>query len=423
MKIYFNKKLFNEENIFAYLTGLIFLSLYFVNSKFIFDIGVKITITDIVILGTFIFFLFRFFKKDSKIQIQIPLILLITFIVFLLIVGLDIKRVKWPLRNFTLFVMCLRNIFLMIAVSSFKLEENKILKTIANISIFISMISLILYFFYLFQYQQILSNQFLWKPGIWYDLGEGSILRLSGVGNDPNFFGIVNIIGLIFCLFLFNERKYKIGSIVIFLSIVLTFSRTLFIILGILVLIFIVLSSILKKRDILKEVSVNYLKICLIFILFGILIGLFMTSINIVGIMQEKMKSGIGKSIADRFHLWSLALSSFRTSPLIGQGGRYIQMTEGKYVHNDYLELLSSYGLIGFFIVVFFLLGNLKIGILNLTNNIKIGAYILLIVYMIFMMGFSIFFNPYVYFIIGLLWGNSNKDEYLEIEDGKFYGK
>jgi len=423
MKIYFNKKLFNEENIFAYLTGLIFLSLYFVNSKFIFDIGVKITITDIVILGTFIFFLFRFFKKDSKIQIQIPLILLITFIVFLLIVGLDIKRVKWPLRNFTLFVMCLRNIFLMIAVSSFKLEENKILKTIANISIFISMISLILYFFYLFQYQQILSNQFLWKPGIWYDLGEGSILRLSGVGNDPNFFGIVNIIGLIFCLFLFNERKYKIGSIVIFLSIVLTFSRTLFIILGILVLIFIVLSSILKKRDILKEVSVNYLKICLIFILFGILIGLFMTSINIVGIMQEKMKSGIGKSIADRFHLWSLALSSFRTSPLIGQGGRYIQMTEGKYVHNDYLELLSSYGLIGFFIVMFFLLGNLKIGILNLTNNIKIGAYILLIVYMIFMMGFSIFFNPYVYFIIGLLWGNSNKDEYLEIEDGKFYGK
>ena len=423
MKIYFNKKLFNEENIFAYLTGLIFLSLYFVNSKFMFDIGVKITITDIVILGTFIFFLFRFFKKDSKIQIQIPLILLITFIVFLLIVGLDIKRVKWPLRNFTLFVMCLRNIFLMIVVSSFKLEENKILKTIANISIFISMISLILYFFYLFQYQQILSNQFLWKPGIWYDLGEGSILRLSGVGNDPNFFGIVNIIGLIFCLFLFNERKYKIGSIVIFLSIVLTFSRTLFIILGILVLIFIVLSSILKKRDILKEVSVNYLKICLIFILFGILIGLFMTSINIVGIMQEKMKSGIGKSIADRFHLWSLALSSFRTSPLIGQGGRYIQMTEGKYVHNDYLELLSSYGLIGFFIVVFFLLGNLKIGILNLTNNIKIGAYILLIVYMIFMMGFSIFFNPYVYFIIGLLWGNSNKDEYLEIEDGKFYGK
>ena len=423
MKIYFNKKLFNEENIFAYLTGLIFLSLYFVNSKFIFDIGVKITITDIVILGTFIFFLFRFFKKDSKIQIQIPLILLITFIVFLLIVGLDIKRVKWPLRNFTLFVMCLRNIFLMIAVSSIKLEENKILKTIANISIFISMISLVLYFFYLFQYQQILSNQSLWKPGIWYDLGEGSILRLSGVGNDPNFFGIVNIIGLIFCLFLFNERKYKIGSIVIFLSIVLTFSRTLFIILGILVLIFIVLSSILKKRDILKEVSVNYLKICLIFILFGILIGLFMTSINIVGIMQEKMKSGIGKSIADRFHLWSLALSSFRTSPLIGQGGRYIQMTEGKYVHNDYLELLSSYGLIGFFIVVFFLLGNLKIGILNLTNNIKIGAYILLIVYMIFMMGFSIFFNPYVYFIIGLLWGNSNKDEYLEIEDGKFYGK
>lgn len=423
MKIYFNKKLFNEENIFAYLTGLIFLSLYFVNSKFIFDIGVKITITDIVILGTFIFFLFRFFKKDSKVQIQIPLILLITFIVFLLIVGLDIKRVKWPLRNFTLFIMCLRNIFLLISVSSFKLEENKILKTIANISIFISMISLILYFFYLFQYQQILLNRSLWKPGIWYDLGEGFILMLSGVGNDPNFFGIVNIIGLFFCLFLFNERKYKIGAIVIFLSIVLTFSRTLFIILGILVLIFTVLSLILKKRDILKEVSVNYLKICLIFILFGILISLFMPSINIVDIMQEKMKSGIEEGFAGRFHLWSLALSSFRTSPLIGQGGRYIQMTEGQYIHNDYLELLSSYGLIGFFIVMFFLLGNLKIGILNLTNNIKIGAYILLIVYMIFMMGFSIFFNPYVYFIIGLLWGNSYKDEYLEIEDGKFYGK
>jgi hypothetical protein len=76
-----------------------------------------------------------------------------------------------------------------------------------------------------------------------------------------------------------------------------------------------------------------------------------------------------------------------------------------------------------FGILLFFLLGNLKIGILNLTNNIKISAYILLIVYMIFMMGFSIFFNPYIYFIIGLLWVNSYKDEYLEIKDGKFYGK
>jgi O-antigen ligase len=423
MKIFSNKKLFNEENIFAYLTGLIFLSLYFVSSKFVFDIGVKITIADIAILGIFIFFLYRFFKKYNGLRIQIPIILLIVFIIFILIVGLDIKRVKWPLRNFTLFIMCLRNIFIMIAVSSFKLKENKILKTIANISIFVSTVSLIMYFLFLIKYQIILSNQSLWRPGIWYYLGEGSILRLSGVGNDPNFFGIVNIIGLIFCLFLFNERKYKIGAIVIFLSIVLTFSRTLFIILVILILIFTVLSLILKKCDILKEANVNYLKICLVFILFGILISLFMPSINIIGMMQEKMKSGIENGFADRFHLWSLALSSFRISPLIGQGGRYIQMTVGRYIHNDYLEILSSYGLLGFFIVMFFLLGNLKIGILNLTNNIKIGAYILLIVYMIFMMGFSIFFNPYIYFIIGLLWGNSYKDEYLEVEDGKFYGK
>jgi len=423
MKIYFNKKLFNEENIFTYLTGLIFLSLYFVSSKFIFDIGVKITIADIVILGIFIFFLFRFFKKHNKIYIQVPIILLIVFIIFILIVGLDIKRVKWPLRNFTLFIMCLRNIFLLISISNFKLEENKISKIIANISIFISIISLILYFFYLFQYQQILLDHSLWKPGIWYDLGEGFILRLAGVGNDPNFFGIVNIIGLIFCLFLFNERKYKIGAIVIFLSIVLTFSRTLFIILGILILIFIALSSILKEHDILKKASVNYLKICLVFILFGILISLFVPSINLISIMQEKMKSGIENGFADRFHLWSLALSSFRTSPLIGQGGRYIQMTEGQYVHNDYLEILSSYGIIGFFIVMFFLLGNLKIGFLNLTNNIKIGAYILLIVYMIFMMGFSIFFNPYIYFIMGLLWGNSYKDKNAESGNVKFYGK
>lgn len=56
MKIYFAKKLFNEENIYTFLTSLIFLSLYFVNSKFIFDIGVKITVTDITILGVFIFF-------------------------------------------------------------------------------------------------------------------------------------------------------------------------------------------------------------------------------------------------------------------------------------------------------------------------------------------------------------------------------
>ncbi len=423
MKIYYDKKLFDEENIYSYLTGLIFLSLYFANSKFIFDIGVKITITDIAILGIFIFSLFRFFKKHNRMHIQIPTILLIVFIIFIVIVGLDIKRVKWPLRNLTLFIMCLRNIFLLISLSSFKLEENKILKTIANISIFISMISLILYFFYLFQYQQILSNQSLWAPGIWYVLGEGFILRLSGVGNDPNFFGMVNIIGLIFCFLLFKQRKYKIGAIVIFLSIILTSSRTLFIILGILVLIFTVLSSILKKSDILKEISVNYLKICLFFILFGILISLFMPSINIFDTIQERMISGIGNGFAGRFHLWSLAVSSFRTSPLIGQGGRYIRMTEGQYVHNDYLEILSSYGLIGFFVVMFFLLGNLKIGILNLTNNIKIGAYILLIVYMFFMMGFSIFFNPYIYFIIGLLWGNSYIEKHLEDGDGKYHGK
>lgn len=367
--------------------------------------------------------MFRFFKKHDEIHIQVPFILLITFIVFILVVGLDIKRVKWPLRNFTLFIMCLRNIFLMIAVSSFKLKENKTLKAIANISIFISMISLISYCFYLFQYQQILSNRSLWKPGIWYNLGEGFVLRLSGIGNDPNFFGIVNIIGLIFCLFLCDEKRYRIGAAVIFLSIILTFSRTLFIIIGVLVLVFIVLSSILKKNNILKKASTNYFKICLVFILLGLLFSVLVPSINTTETIQEKMKNEMGNSIAGRFHLWNLALSSFKNSPLIGQGGRYIQMTEGRYVHNDYLEILSSYGLLGFFIVMFFLLGNLKIGILNLTNNIKISAYILLIAYMIFMMGFSIFFNPYVYFIIGLLWGNSYKDEYLEVEDGKFYGK
>jgi len=422
MKVYFNKKLFTEEDIFTYLTGLIFLSLYFVNSKFVFDIGVKITIADIVILGTLILFLFNFFRKDSKIQIHIPIIVFVAYIVFILIVGLDIRRVSWPARNFSLLIMCLRNVFLMIVVSDFKLGVYRGLKIIVNISIVVSVISSILYFFYLLQYPKILLNQSLWHPGIWYFFGESSLLRLSGLGNDPNFFGAINGIGFIFCLFLCDEKKYQIGATLIFLSIILTFSRTLFII-GTLVLIFTIFSFKLVKSNIIKKVCTNYFKICIFLIIIGILFSVLVPSVDLVGLISERMKSGIENISIHRFQLWSAAISAFKKSPLLGQGGRYIQMTEGNYVHNDYLEILSSYGLLGFFVMVVFLLGNLKLGILSLTNSIKIGAYILLVIYMIFMMGFTIFFNPYIYFIIGLLWGNGYKDEYLEIGDDKLYGK
>lgn len=99
-----------------------------------------------------------------------------------------------------------------------------------------------------------------------------------------------------------------------------------------------------------------------------------------------------------------------------------LYFVNSKFIFNIGVKItIADITILGVFI--FFLLGNLKIGILNLNNNIKISAYILLIIYMIFMMEFSIFFNPYVYFTIGLLWGNSYKDEYLKIGDGKFYGK
>lgn len=403
-----------KEKISIFILGLLFLSLYFTEAKYVINIGIKITFTDIIIFGVTFLFLIYLLKKNKLPPINISSIILTPFFLFILMVLIDVLRVDWPERNITLFIALLKNLFILllvgILISHLKSGREKILEIIVNITIVVSLISIIIYCFYFLQLPEIRLNPSLWKPGIWYNFGEGGLLRLSGFGGDPNFFGAVNLIGLVFSLFLFNKKQYRIGAGIIFSAIVLTFSRTLAIVLLALLAIFFILNLILKSNKLIKDAGFNYLKLFIFFLLIFFIIGLFYPQGNIFKIIQERMESGVETGYSERFYLWDSAIRSFERSPIFGQGGRAILMGEGKYVHNDYLEILSSYGLVGFLLMFSFLISNVVLGLNNLRDSVKTGAYIVFLLYVIFMFGFSIFFNSYIYIALGLLWNSNSKN-------------
>ena len=231
-----------------------------------------------------------------------------------------------------------------------------------------------------FKNQEILSNKFLGIASHYpYELGtsvienmDGRFLRAYGFLPHPNMLGFLLFIGFIFTFFKLLNSKNEINNRklflnyfilgIIFIGIILTFSRMIFLML-ILFFISIILYE-LKKYFIDKKSIENYNK--KIFIIFIILLSsIFIFKDLIFTRIVNNRLNNISNS--ERVGQYSESINMIRGNFLFGVGERnytIYKMNNSKIsnpyilkpIHNTYMLIFSEIGLFGFLVFVTFLL-------------------------------------------------------------------
>ncbi len=175
---------------------------------------------------------------------------------------------------------------------------------------------------------------------------------------NPNslalFLVIITIIGMQY----FSLYKVKFGllmeicfvGIFVFL-IVQTLSRTsLFVI-----LFFIVISIVFARRKhyYLPKNSIFKMVVVIFPILFAAIYMLLIDIINKNGILSFLVSEG--KGLDSRQYVWSYALELFKNSPFIGSYGYLATSSEFSQMHNSHINILVSYGVMVFALVLIFI--------------------------------------------------------------------
>jgi len=316
------------------------------SSTFLIDVGIKVSFSDILaLIGLYIISLLSLVKKQSsKIIYQVYrvrdiflLFIILALYEFLSVIFID----KGNLENITLGIAIIRNFpIILVTIILIQYVDLKKIIILTTVGFFNSIIAIYYYAINLSNITYIISNKYLWEPGIYYTLDHG-ILRLQGLSDDPNFFFIANFISmisniaLIFSKNLENTSKkfvWIITFIVIMSANILTYSRAGFLILVIFFIMFLINYP-------------RYAKYTFIFIS----LLLYPT----YKIFIFRFKKGIETGGSGRIKLWEIAIEGFSESPLFGKGGRYVLKYAGNYAHNDLLELLSSHGLLYVAIMLF----------------------------------------------------------------------
>jgi len=327
--------------------------------------------------------------------------------------SLDILRVPAHLSVLTLLIATIRNfVFSWIIINLVlrtKINQEQIMSLVTCITTAVSFVSIIAYFIYSISLAKIQMMPSLWHLGIWYYLSEGKFLRLSGLASDPNFFIAVSIVGFIFSLLLFNKNNLqKIMSFIIFIALVLTISKIFLVLLvgsfmGLLAI------YIIKKQKYILDILRNFLTIVIISSVVLLIIGIMFPKVNVYKMYTSRISTEVAytnnpEAIDTRSSLWKVGYETYLEHPVTGSGGKAILFKRGMYVHNDYLEMMSSYGIIGLMILLFFLFSNLFVSFKYLYSRLLLAPFLSIFCYVGFMMGFSVFFNPYFFFPLGIMW-------------------
>jgi O-antigen ligase len=415
------------EKFYPLLIGLIYTSFYFIGPLYTTHFVVDILPFDIILTIIAGVLIIKFFLEGSlKPKIKLfPRFLIIPLIIFSFILSIDVLRASLPFAVITLLVANTRNFLLawllIVLIKDSRESKEKVGEYLIFITAFISTISLIMYFINSFSLKMIKPVVALWHPGIWYFLSEGKIMRLSGVASDPNFFLAISIIGFVYSLFYFNKNiKYKIASLTILIAIIFTISKMALVVLAALFFVGCAL-FILKRREESLKVIRNYIFVVLLSMPIFFVAGFISKDFNVYQMYKARIYSAaefvdVQSPVLDtRTSLWQTGYEIFSHNPIFGAGGKAAFFERKEYLHNDYLEMMSSYGLIGLAALMFFLGATLVMSYRNLFMPLVTESFFLVICYSVFMLGFSVFFNPFLFFVLGLLWagiGSGQKELY-----------
>lgn len=239
-------------------------------------------------------------------------------------------------------------------------------------------------------------------------LSQWGIVRIGRcVGLHPNAIGIRMAIGVIISLFFCHEKfkeNNKKGSIKYIVFVIIGIILVLFsgsrkalalTILGIVV--FEVFNSTGKKR-IVRIVSISITLIMLLVLIFNNeqLYSIMGSRIEriVITLIQGENVSEIDKSgsLIERMFFIEQGIDLFTKNPVIGYGGnnfktwmKNIEYKNPVYSHNNFVELLSTLGIVGFAIYYFFF-GKVLLGLLHNIKINKDDSYSILFFTLIIMM-------------------------------------
>lgn len=228
---------------------------------------------------------------------------------------------------------------LYVIASKYYMEPNKALKFVSNMILMLSFLAIAQYFNFLNLNQLYVAKI---APTQHMTLISNHITpRVIGMSSNPNTFGFITAMGCVvnMYLYLYHESKwtYLFKTLITFIAVMMTFSRT-----GLIIMVVMVMILFLAK--------LNLNKVRTVFRVFllgvgGVLIFIFL--------LPEKLKlrlinfSVLGdSSFQARYDHWEVALNFVEESPFFGVGTTK-SILDLPTIDNEWLLLLKTYGIIG----------------------------------------------------------------------------
>lgn len=324
--------------------------------------GVNISISDIFICFIFLNLLLNnnilIPKKELLFFILLCISVIFTSIFVVPIIFKFNVNINHIFKDY--FKLLVLIMYFIVGYSLYRLNySKKILKFFSIGTIIICLIS-ILYFIFRFSFYR----------DIFFYGNE----RFRGLMNDPNYFSIIQLAGLTY--FLRNSEikaKYRILSILLLgFSIFFSGSKTGFI--SMIIYFFIYFMSKLKN----KKIEKVFFLLIIIILIIPLAMIIFIEYYTIIRDTMTKwlpvtqrifaIFDDFGKAFSSdgsiRLQVWLISLKLLEKSPILGIGiGTYVDLSKflynyGMVAHNTYLQIIVEWGVILFFISMFYLFRN-----------------------------------------------------------------
>lgn len=264
-----------------------------------------------------------------------------------------------------------------------------------NICIFVSALIAITQYFNLFNLNEVYIQHI--APTQYITLvNDYPNPRVVGITGNPNVYGALLTMGLIvsLALLLSTKNKYNLFiSLIEFIALLMTSSRTSFIFILISIFCFIILyykNILIKKNEGKLKMILKVLLVLIIFIVFIILILQLLPN-DLVWRMKSLLDITNQRSWKMRIDKWGQMISSILENPILGIGpGKGLKIKIS--ADNEWLLLLRRYGIVGtlYFVSMFTLpLFNRK---RNFTESMEVKIYISLCI------GIAIYMIPAAFY-------------------------
>lgn len=294
------------------------------------------------------------FERRFHIRLNGPLFLFFVFyfMVFAMMAASIIVIDGGSTENIAPFVGHLRNGALVYLIAQLDYDHERLGRWIVLAGAVFSLIAIAAYIYGVMHPEAVeqVTAEELWRERIFF-VSEKGLIRLQGLREDPNLYCFINFIPLLFGIFMLRVKKsFRLFLLtgIIFTGMWLTFSRSGLALLALFMFI-------LFFDDIAKAKVKRFFMIFLAIV--AIAIGSHFVSYRYdlpyaEDYIVARFARGAETGGSGRAELWGHSWDGFKKSVIFGNGGRYTDRTYGRSGHNDYLDLLADYGLIGFTLVM-----------------------------------------------------------------------